>query len=88
MGHLPVKRPLYGGEGILEQTIEREWKSIRCPKEQDKRSVMIKWNIVSKKGCILKRSLREIDCHHPAWTTFGGGDCEWGCEGVIGRRER
>ena len=49
---------------------------------------MVEWDIVSEKGRLLERSLRQIDCHHPRLTQFGGEDCEWGCEGVIGRRER
>jgi len=72
----------------LEQKTEREWKSIRCPGDKDKTLVMVEWDIVSEKGRILKRSLRQIDCHHRSLMTFGGGDCEWGCEGVIGKRER
>ncbi len=72
----------------MEQKTEREWKSIRCPGDKDKTLVMVEWIIVSEKGRILKRSLRQIDCHHRSLTTFGGGDCEWGCEGVIGKRER
>ena len=72
----------------MEQKTEREWKSIRCPRGKAKTLVMVEWDIVSEKGRILKRSLRQIDCHHPPLTTFGGGDCEWGCEGVIGKRER
>ena len=49
---------------------------------------MVEWDIVSEKGRLLKRSLRQIDCHHPQLTQFGGEDCGWGCEGVIGKRER
>jgi hypothetical protein len=72
----------------LEPKIEREWKSILCPKGKNKTLVMVEWDIVSEKGRILKRSLRQIDCHHPPLTIFGGRDCEWGCERVIGKRER
>ena len=46
---------------------------------------MIEWDILSEKGRLLEKSLRQIDCHHPPMTEFGGADCEWGCEGVIGR---
>ena len=49
---------------------------------------MVEWDIVSEKGRLLKRNLRQIDCHHPQLTQFGGEDCGWGCEGVIGKRER
>jgi hypothetical protein len=77
-----------GEEVALEQKIEREWKSIRCPRGKDKTLVMVEWNIVLEKGRILKRILRQIDCHHPQRTRFGGEDCEWGCERVIGERQR
>lgn len=72
----------------MEQKIEREWKSIHCPGEKDKTLVMVEWDIISEKGRILKKSLRQIDCRHPQLTQFGGVDCEWRCEGVIGKRER
>jgi hypothetical protein len=75
-------------EEAMEQKKEREWKLISCPGERDKTSVMVEWNIVSEKGRILKRSLQQIDCHHPQLAEFGGEDCEWGCEGVIGKREK
>jgi hypothetical protein len=76
-----------GEESVLEKKIEREWKSIRCPGEKGKTLIMVEWEIVSEKGRILKRSLQQIDCHHPQFATFKGGDCEWGCERVIGKRE-
>jgi hypothetical protein len=72
----------------LERKIEREWKSIRCPAGKDKTLIMAEWDIISEKGRILKKSLRQIDCHHPPLTTFGEADCKWGCEGMIGKRER
>jgi hypothetical protein len=72
----------------LESKIEREWKSIICPRGKDKTFVMVEWDVVSEKGRILKRSLRQIDCHHPPLTILGERDCEWGCEKVIGKRER
>jgi hypothetical protein len=71
----------------LEPKIEREWKSIRCPGEEGKTSVMVEWEIVSKEGRVLKKSLRQIDCHHPQLAQFGGADCKWGCERLIGKRE-
>jgi len=70
----------------LEQKIEREWKSINCPGRGDNTAIMVEWDIVSQKGRILKKSLRQIDCHHPQLTEFGGEDCTWGCEAVIGKR--
>jgi len=72
----------------MEQKIEREWKWINCPGEKEKTSVMVEWDITSEKGRILKRSLRQIDCHHSRLTTLGGADCEWGCERVIAKREK
>ena len=48
---------------------------------------MVEWEIVSKKGRILKKTLRQIDCHHPQLAQFGGVDCKWGCQRVIGKRE-
>ena len=72
---------------MLEQKTEREWKSIRCSGRKDKTWIMIEWDILSEKGRLLKKSLRQIDCHHPPMTEFGGADCEWGCEGVIGREK-
>ncbi len=72
----------------MEQKIEREWKSIPCPEGKDRAFVMVEWDIVSEKGRILKRSLRQIDCHHPPLTIIGGHDCEWGCQKVLGKGER
>jgi hypothetical protein len=72
----------------LEQKIERDWKSIRCPGGKEKTLVMVEWNIVSEKGRILKKTLRQIDCYHSQLTQFGGADCDWGCERVIRKRER
>ena len=77
-----------GKEETLEQKMEREWKSIRCPGSGDKTVIMAEWDILSEKGRILKKSLRQIDCHHPPLTKFGGEDCKWGCEGVIGKKGR
>jgi len=72
----------------LEQKIEREWKSIKCPGSGARTVLMAEWDILSEKGRILKKRLRQIDCHHPQLTEFGGDDCKWGCEGVIGKRGR
>ena len=71
----------------MEKKIEREWKSILCPGEKDKTWVMVEWDIVTEKGHLLQRSLRQIDCHHPRLAQFGGEDCEWGCEGLFGKRK-
>jgi hypothetical protein len=72
----------------LEKVLEREWKSILCPERKCKTEVMCEWDVVLKEGRVLKRTLKQIDCHHPRLAEFGGGDCQWGCEGVIGKRER
>jgi hypothetical protein len=72
----------------LEQKTEREWKSILCPGEKDKTLIMVEWDIVSERGHIFKRNLRQIDCHHPQLIKFGGTDCKWGCERVIGKSEK
>ncbi len=76
------------GGAAMEQKIEREWRSVLCPGKEDRTLIMVEWNIVSEKGRILKRDLRQIDCYHPQLTKFGGTDCRWGCDGVIGKRER
>jgi hypothetical protein len=72
----------------LEEVREREWNSILCPERQCRTMVMCEWDVVSKEGRILKRTLRQIDCHNLQLTEFGGMDCKWGCEGVIGKREK
>jgi hypothetical protein len=75
-------------EEAMQHKKEREWKRISCPRERDKTLVMVEWNIVSEKGRILKRSLQQMDCHHPQLAKLGGPDCEWGCERVIGKRQK
>jgi hypothetical protein len=72
----------------LEEVREREWNSILCPEKQCRTIVMCEWDVLSKKGRILKRTLRQIDCHNVELAQFGGMDCKWGCEGVIRKRER
>jgi hypothetical protein len=72
----------------LEQKTEREWKSIRCPGGKGKTLIMVEWEIVSEKDRILKKSLRQIDCHRPQLAQFRGADCEWGCEGLFGKGEK
>lgn len=49
---------------------------------------MCEWDVLSKGGRILKRTLKQIDCHNAELSEFGGLDCKWGCEKVIGKRER
>jgi hypothetical protein len=72
----------------LEKKIEREWKSVACPDGAERISVMCEWDIISEKGRILKRTLRQIDCFNPKLAKFGGADCDWRCEEVIGKRRR
>jgi hypothetical protein len=73
---------------VLEQKIDREWKSILCPRGKGRTSMICEWDIVFEKGRILKRTLKQIDCHNPQLTEFGGKDCSWECEGMIGKRKR
>jgi hypothetical protein len=72
----------------LEEVREREWNSILCPERQCRTTVMCEWDVLSKGGRILKRTLRQIDCHNAELVQFGGVDCRWGCEGIIRKRER
>lgn len=72
----------------MEQRIEREWRSVRCPQEEERVSLMCEWDVVYEGGRILSRTLKEIDCHHPRLTVFGGGDCGWPCEKLIVQREK
>jgi hypothetical protein len=71
-----------------EVVSEREWNSILCPERQCRTAVMCEWDVHSKEGRILKRTLRQIDCHNAELVQFGGTECKWGCEGVIRKRER
>jgi len=71
----------------LEQKREKEWKMVLCPGGRGRNLVMCEWEIASEKGRILKRTLKLIDCCNPQLTLFGGADCNWGCEGVIMKRE-
>ena len=72
----------------MEPVKEREWKSILCPETKERTVVMCEWEVVSKGGRILKRTLKQIDCHNPQLAAFGSIDCTWGCNGVIRKRER
>ena len=71
-----------------EETREGEWNAILCPERQCGTMVMCEWVVFIKEGRILKRTLRQIDCHNAELVQFGGTDCKWGCEGVIRKRER
>jgi len=72
----------------LKEVREREWNSILCPERQSRTLVMCEWDVLSRGGRILKRTLKQIDCHHAGLSEFGGLDCKWGCEEVIRKRER
>ena len=76
------------GRRALEQKREREWKSVACPEGRGRALVMLEWDVVSEKGRILKRALKQINCQNPGLTVFGGKGCDWKCEGVITKRER
>jgi hypothetical protein len=71
----------------MEQKIEREWKSIICPVGKAKSVVVCEWDIFSEEGYILKRTLKQIDCHNPRLTELGGTDCSWVCEKAIAKEE-
>jgi len=71
----------------LEEKREREWRTILCPGGNGRHLVMCEWDIVSEKGRILKRALRQIDCTNPQLADYGGADCNWECEEVIMKRE-
>jgi hypothetical protein len=71
----------------MEQKIDREWKSIVCPGGKEKSVVMCQWDILSEKSRILKRTLKQIDCHNPKLTEFGGPDCNWACAKALATEE-
>jgi len=47
--------------------------------------VMCEWDILSEMGRILKKTLKQIDCHNPKLTEFGRADCHWACKKAIGK---
>lgn len=69
----------------MERKIERGWKSIVCPDRKEKVIVMCEWEILSEMGSTLKKTLKQIDCHNPKLTEFGGADCNWGCKKAIAK---
>ena len=71
----------------MEQKIEREWKSIICPDGKAKSVVVCEWDIFLEEGHVLKRTLKQIDCHNPRLTEFGGTGCSWVCEKAIAKEE-
>ena len=72
----------------LKEVREREWNSILCPERQCRTMVMCEWDVLSKEGRILRRTLRQIDCHNAELVQFGGRECKLGCEEVMRKRER
>ncbi len=72
----------------MGQKIEREWKTIQCPRKGERTTVMCDWDVTSMGGRILKRTLRQIDCHDPQLGVFGESGCDWLCEQLILRREK
>ena len=71
----------------MEQKISREWKSIVCPDGKAQSVVMSEWDILSEEGRIVKKTLKQIDCHNPRLAEFGGTDCRWVCEKAIAKEE-
>ena len=71
----------------MEQKIERKWESILCPDGKAQSVVMSEWNILSEEGGILKKTLKQIDCHNPRLAEFGGRDCSWACKKAIAKEE-
>ena len=69
----------------MERKIERGWKSIVCPNAREKVLVMVEWDILSEMGRILKRTLRQIDCHNPNLPEFGGANCNWAWKKAIAK---
>ena len=73
--------------GTLEQRVEREWKSVRCPHGEGRVRLMCEWKVIAVEGRILKKELTLIDCHHPRWSLFGGEGCQWECEQGVTRQK-
>ena len=71
----------------MEQRVERKWESIVCPDGKAQSVVMSEWNILSGETGILKKTLRQMDCHNPRLAELGGTDCSWGCEKAIAKEE-
>ncbi len=71
----------------MEQKRVREWKSIVCLDGKAQSMVMPEWDILLEKDRIVKRTLKQIDCHNPKLAEFGGTDCNWVCEKAIAKGE-
>jgi hypothetical protein len=74
-----------GRRNPMERKIERGWKSIVCPDGKEKAIVMCEWDILSEMGRILKKTLKQIDCHNPKLTELGGADCNLACKKAIAK---
>jgi hypothetical protein len=72
----------------MKQVSERECRFIDCPEGKGRTRIMCEWEIVSAKGRILKRALKQVDCRNPRLSDLGGEDCHWGCEKVLLKQER
>jgi hypothetical protein len=75
-------------EADLKQMNEREWRAIDCPGGRGKTRIMCEWEVVSEKGRILKKRLKQIDCKNTGLSNLGGEDCQWGCEKVLFIQEK
>ncbi len=71
----------------MEQKRVREWKSIVCPDGKAQSRVMCEWDILSEEDRIVKKTLKQIDCHSPRLAEFGGTDCSWVCQKAIAKEE-
>jgi len=67
----------------MERKTAREWKSIVCPDGKAQSLVMSEWDILSEEGRVLKKTLRQIDCHSSRLADFGRMDCSWACKKAI-----
>jgi len=72
----------------MEKRVEREWRSASCQPGKQPAWMMCEWDIVSEGGRIVRKTLRQIDCHHPLLAEFGGGDCDWKCLELLTKREK
>ena len=70
----------------MEQRVEREWKSVRCPQGEGRIRIMCEWKVIAVEGRVLKRELTLIDCHHPLLARLEGGSCGWGCMEAVTRQ--
>lgn len=72
----------------FKQTNERERRAIDCPEGRGKTRILCEWEVVTEKGRILKRRLKQLDCQNKGLSDLGGEDCQWGCEKVFLKQER